>query len=80
MDIRNPRLLDYLDIPERGFTNYLSQGFEIEDLIKYEGYDDFYISCRCRSAKPAELLMSKKDTLFHTLKRNTITLSLIRLL
>jgi Mrp family chromosome partitioning ATPase len=25
-------------------------------------------ACRCRSAKPAELLMSKKDTLFHTLK------------
>jgi hypothetical protein len=45
MDIRNPRLLDYLDIPERGFTNYLSsKDLEMEDLIvKYEGYDDFYI-------------------------------------
>jgi capsular exopolysaccharide synthesis family protein len=72
MDIRNPRLQDYLDIPERGFTNYLSsKDLEIEDLIvKYEGYDDFYIlPAGVVPPNPAELLMSKKvDTLFHTLK------------
>jgi Mrp family chromosome partitioning ATPase len=58
-------------MPERGFTNYLSsKDLEIEDLIKYEGYDDFYIlPAGVVPPNPAELLMSKKvDTLFHTLK------------
>jgi tyrosine-protein kinase Etk/Wzc len=72
MDLRNPRLHEYLNIPERGVTNYLSsKDFKIEDLIiKYEGYEDFYIlPAGIIPPNPAELLMSKKvDTLFQTLK------------
>lgn len=72
MDIRNPRLAEYLDIPERGFTNYLSsKDRKLEDLIvKYEGYEDFHVlPAGVIPPNPAELLMSKKvDTLFETLK------------
>jgi capsular exopolysaccharide synthesis family protein len=72
MDIRNPRLDEYLDIPERGFTNYLSsKDMKLEDLIvKYEGYEDFHVlPAGVIPPNPAELLMSKKvDTLFETLK------------
>jgi tyrosine-protein kinase Etk/Wzc len=72
MDLRNPRLHEYLNIPERGVTNYLSsKDFKIEDLIiKYEGYENFYIlPAGIIPPNPAELLMSKKvDTLFQTLK------------
>jgi tyrosine-protein kinase Etk/Wzc len=72
MDIRNPRLDEYINIPERGFTNYLSsKDLKVEDLIiKYEGYEDFYIlPAGVIPPNPAELLMSKKvDTLFQTLK------------
>lgn len=72
MDIRNPRLDEYLNIPERGFTNYLSsKDLKLEDLIvKYDGYEDFHVlPAGVIPPNPAELLMSKKvDTLFQTLK------------
>lgn len=72
MDIRNPRLDEYLTIPERGFTNYLSSNdLKIEDLIvKYDGYDDFYIlPAGIIPPNPAELLMGKKvDVLFKELR------------
>jgi tyrosine-protein kinase Etk/Wzc len=72
MDIRNPRLTEYLDLPERGLTNYLSsKDLKLEDLIiKYEGYENFYIlPAGVIPPNPAELLMSKKvDTVFETLK------------
>jgi Mrp family chromosome partitioning ATPase len=56
MDIRNPRLDDYLDIPGGLLIIYL-QDLEIEDLIKYEGYDDFYIlPAGVVPPNPAELL------------------------
>ncbi|MFT5253945.1 MAG: tyrosine-protein kinase Etk/Wzc, partial [Flavobacteriales bacterium] len=73
MDIRNPRLDEYLDIPEKGFTNYLSsKELKLEDVIvKYEGYDDFYIlPAGVIPPNPAELLLSKKvDIMFDTLKK-----------
>ncbi|MFT5964918.1 MAG: tyrosine-protein kinase Etk/Wzc [Flavobacterium sp.] len=73
MDIRNPRLDEYLDIPEKGFTNYLSsKELKLEDVIvKYEGYEDFYIlPAGVVPPNPAELLLSKKvDTMFDTLKK-----------
>ena len=73
MDIRNPRLDEYLTIPERGFTNYLSSNdLKIEDLIvKYPGYEDFHIlPAGIIPPNPAELLMNKKvDALFETLKK-----------
>jgi tyrosine-protein kinase Etk/Wzc len=73
MDIRNPRLDDYLTLPDRGVTNYLSsKDLVLEDLIvKYNGYEDFYIlPAGIIPPNPAELLMNKKvDTLFETLKK-----------
>lgn len=72
MDLRNPRLGDYLVLPEKGVTNYLStKELNIEDLIiKQPGYDAFYIlPAGVIPPNPAELLMSNKiDTLFKTLK------------
>jgi hypothetical protein len=51
---------DYLDIPERGFTIIYLPDLEIEDLIKYEGYDDFYIlPAGVVPPNPAELLIRK---------------------
>lgn len=72
MDIRNPRLDEYLTLPDRGFTNYLSsKDLVLEDLIvKYDGYEDFHIlPAGVIPPNPAELLMSKKvDLLFKDLK------------
>ncbi|MFV5685823.1 GumC family protein [Flavobacterium sp. GB2R13] len=72
MDIRNPRLDEYLTLPDRGFTNYLSsKDLILEDLIvKYDGYEDFHVlPAGVIPPNPAELLMSKKvDEVFKTLK------------
>lgn len=72
MDVRNPRLDEYLNIPERGLTNYLSsKDLKLEDLIvKYPGYEDFHVlPAGVIPPNPAELLMSKKvDALFNELK------------
>lgn len=73
MDIRNPRLDEYLSLPDRGVTNYLSsKTLVLEDLIvKYDGFEDFHVlPAGVIPPNPAELLMSKKvDTLFETLKK-----------
>ena len=72
MDIRNPRLDDYLTLPDLGVTNYLSsKDIQIENLIvKYPGFEDFNVlPAGIIPPNPAELLMNKKvDTLFETLK------------
>jgi tyrosine-protein kinase Etk/Wzc len=72
MDIRRPRLGEYLNLPERGFTNYLTaKDNSLEDLIiKYEGYENLYVlAAGVIPPNPAELLMSKKvDALFETVK------------
>jgi len=72
MDVRNPRLNEYMDLPERGVTNYLSsKDLKLEDLIvKYKGYEDFYVlPPGAIPPNPAELLMSKKvDEVFQSLK------------
>ncbi|WDF62497.1 GumC family protein [Flavobacterium sp. KACC 22763] len=72
MDIRNPKLTDYLTLPSEGLTNYLSsENKTIENyIIKYEGYENFYIlPAGIIPPNPAELLMSKKiDQLFENLK------------
>ncbi|MFA9189962.1 polysaccharide biosynthesis tyrosine autokinase [Flavobacterium sp. FZUC8N2.13] len=73
MDIRNPRLDDYLTLPDRGFTNYLSsKELVLEDLIiKQQGFEDFHVlPAGVIPPNPAELLMSKKvDTFFETIKK-----------
>ena len=72
MDIRNPRLDEYLSLPDCGVTNYLSsKNLILEDLIvKYDGFEDFHVlPAGVIPPNPAELLMNKKvDTLFETLK------------
>ena len=72
MDIRNPRLDEYLTLPDRGVTNYLSsKDLVLDDLIiKYDGFEDFHVlPAGIIPPNPAELLMNKKvDTLFETLK------------
>ncbi|UFH35735.1 GumC family protein [Flavobacterium acetivorans] len=71
-DIRNPRLDDYLTLPDRGLTNYLSSNnLDLKDLIvKYEGYEDFHVlPAGVIPPNPAELLMSKKIAgIFESLK------------
>ena len=73
MDIRNPRLDDYLNLPDKGFTNYLySKDLNLDDLIvKQQGYEDFYVlPAGVIPPNPAELLMSKKvDSFFETIKK-----------
>ncbi len=72
MDIRNPRLDEYLTLPDRGVTNYLSsKDLVLEDLIvKYDGYEDFHVlPAGVIPPNPAELLMNKKvDVLFKYIK------------
>ena len=72
LDIRNPRLDDYLTLPDLGVTNYLSsKDINVESLIvKYPGFEDFNVlPAGIIPPNPAELLMNKKvDTLFETLK------------
>ncbi|RKS13317.1 tyrosine-protein kinase [Flavobacterium sp. 120] len=72
MDIRNPKLDEYLTLPERGVTNYLSsKDLKLEDLIvKYEGFENFHIlPAGIIPPNPAELLMGKNvDVLFAVLK------------
>jgi tyrosine-protein kinase Etk/Wzc len=72
MDVRNPRLDEYMDLPERGFTNYLSsKDLKLEDLIvKYKGYEELHVlPAGVVPPNPAELLMSKKvDEVFQSLK------------
>ncbi|GEL12001.1 capsular exopolysaccharide family [Flavobacterium glycines] len=73
MDIRNPKLDEYLTLPDRGFTNYLSsKDLNLDDLIiKQKGYEDFHIlPAGVIPPNPAELLMSKKvDSFFETVKK-----------
>jgi capsular exopolysaccharide synthesis family protein len=72
LDIRNPRLDEYLNLPDRGVTNYLSsKDLQLSDLIvKQDGFEDFHVlPAGVIPPNPAELLMNKKvDTLFNTLK------------
>ncbi len=72
MDIRSPRLDDYLTIPSEGVTNYLSsKDLKIEDfIVKYEGFQNFdVLPAGIIPPNPAELLMSQKvETMFENLK------------
>jgi capsular exopolysaccharide synthesis family protein len=73
MDIRNPKLDEYVTLPDRGFTNYLSsKDLSLDDLIiKQKGYEDFHIlPAGVIPPNPAELLMSKKvDSFFEMIKQ-----------
>ncbi len=73
LDIRNPRLDEYIQIPSKGLTNYLSsKDDDINDyIIKHNGFEEFYVlPSGVIPPNPAELLMSKKvNTLFEQLKK-----------
>ncbi len=73
MDIRNPKLDEYVNLPNRGLTNYLSSnGADIHDyIVKQNGYECFdIIPAGIIPPNPAELLMSKKvELMFDELKK-----------
>jgi capsular exopolysaccharide synthesis family protein len=72
MDVRNPKLHEYFDLPERGLTNYLwSKDLKTADLIvKCEGYEQLYVlPSGTIPPNPMALLKSKRvDILFNELK------------
>ncbi|OWP86797.1 tyrosine protein kinase [Flavobacterium covae] len=72
LDIRNPRLDDYLQLPNRGVTNYLTTiDQKIEDyIVKLPNYDSFdVLPAGVIPPNPAELLMSQKlEKMFDYLK------------
>ncbi|OWP79609.1 GumC family protein [Flavobacterium oreochromis] len=72
LDIRNPRLDDYLQLPNRGVTNYLTTPDQlIEDyIVKLPNYDSFdVLPAGVIPPNPAELLMGQKlEKMFDYLK------------
>ncbi|MGX7668092.1 GumC family protein [Flavobacterium pedocola] len=73
MDIRNPKLEDYLHLPKEGVTNYLSgKDVDLDSLIhKIPNYNEFYVlPSGVIPPNPAELLMSQKvGRLFEKFKK-----------
>lgn len=72
LDIRNPKLTEYFNMPSLGITNFLSQTDKpIEDYIaKIDGYDNlFVLPPGAIPPNPVELLLNKRvDTMFEELK------------
>ena len=74
LDIRNPKLEEYLDVPKVGITNYLASKDHknsADFLTKVEGFSNFYVMpTGVIPPNPAELLMGKKvGELFEKLKQ-----------
>src|SRR5690606_39776274 len=73
-DLRNPRISDYIQSPEKGVSNYLTNnGSSIESFItKVDGFSDFHVlTAGSIPPNPAELLMSSKvEEMFTYLKAN----------
>jgi len=73
MDIRNPKLDQYMTLPNKGLTSYISDNnTDLNDLIvKLDGYDGFYVlPAGIIPPNPAELLMNEKvDLMFTILKK-----------
>lgn len=74
MDIRNPKLDEYMSLPNRGLTNYLSSNdIQLNDIIiQQNDYENFYVMpAGIIPPNPAELLMNKKlELMFEQLKDN----------
>jgi len=72
MDVRNPKLDEYVKLPSRGLTNYLSSNdSSIHDfIVKQKNYENFDIlPAGVVPPNPAELLMGKKvEAMFQQLK------------
>jgi capsular exopolysaccharide synthesis family protein len=63
LDIRNPKLDTYINLPAKGLTNFLSKtGESIQDyIIKVKGYENFYaLPSGVIPPNPVELLMNDK--------------------
>jgi tyrosine-protein kinase Etk/Wzc len=73
MDIRNPKLNDYITLPTVGLTNYLAKSDQnINDyIVKIDKYDNLYaLPSGVIAPNPVELLSSSKiNELFTTLKK-----------
>lgn len=74
LDIRNPKIDHYINLPEKGITNYLLQNNQkIQDyIVKIDGYPDFSIlPSGVIPPNPVDLLMNnnKVDDLFAELKK-----------
>lgn len=73
LDLRNPQLERYMDLPEIGLTNYLaSDDTNIQNyIVKQEGFKDFSVlPSGIIPPNPAELLMiDKTAALFENLKK-----------
>lgn len=72
MDVRNPKLSEYIDVPYKGLTNFLSEkeGEISKYIVKKEDYEFFDIlPAGVIPPNPAELLMSSKvEKMFDYLK------------
>lgn len=68
LDVRNPKIDQYVNIPSKGLTNYLSkQNENIDDyIVKLDNFDNYYVlPSGVIPPNPADLLMSPKlKTLF----------------
>ena len=73
MDVRNPKLNEYLNVPVAGLTNFLTSSSNdvSKYIIKQEGFEQFFIlPSGVIPPNPAELLMNEKvDNLFENLKQ-----------
>lgn len=73
MDVRNPKLDEYIQVPTKGLTNYLtSKSKNISEYIfKQENFENFYVlPSGVIPPNPAELLMSNNvNELFEELKQ-----------
>ncbi|MFD2907235.1 GumC family protein [Flavobacterium ardleyense] len=75
MDIRNPKIDEYLDVPEKGVTNFLADKSNkpyTDYVKKMEGYENFYVlPGGIIPPNPAELLMGKRvSELFEAVKKD----------
>lgn len=75
LDIRNPKIEDYLSVPKVGVTNYLAsnEGENLADFItKVTGFSNLFVMpAGVVPPNPAELLMGKKvGELFGQLKQD----------
>ncbi|NMH29493.1 GumC family protein [Flavobacterium silvaticum] len=72
LDVRNPKIQNYIKVPPAGFTNFISQeGGSISDYInKVPEYDNLYVlPSGVIPPNPVELLMNDKvDAAFSLLK------------
>ena len=73
MDVRNPKLDEYLSIPPKGITNYITSKSKniSEYIVKQDNFEQFYIlPSGVIPPNPAELLMSNRvNDLFDELKQ-----------